>query len=54
MNIQEKIADADMRCCKYLADANAASESGNHEKAERLYAKSQFWLDRYNKLAGNS
>jgi len=36
-----------------LADANAAAERGQTKKAERLYAKGQRWLDRYNKLTGN-
>jgi hypothetical protein len=46
--------DAEVRCNTWLADGNAAAEAGNHAKAERCYAKSQFWLDRYNRLAGNS
>lgn len=50
--LNEKIADADMRGGKYLADANEAAERGNHEKAEKLYEKGQFWLDRSNKLRG--
>ncbi len=42
---------AAMECCNnWLAKANEASERGNVDKAERLYAKSQFWLDRANKL----
>ena len=32
----------------------AALERGEAEKAERLYEKGQFWLDRLNKLLGNS
>jgi hypothetical protein len=31
-----------------------AAERGDHVKAEKLYAKGQYWLDRYNKLAGNN
>ena len=53
-SLGERIADADMRGCAYLADANAAAERGQHEKAEKLYAKGQFWLDRYNKLVGDA
>lgn len=49
-----KAQDAYDRCAGWLADANEAAEAGKHEKAEKFYAKSQFWLDRYNKLAGNS
>lgn len=51
--LQEKILDADERASRYLADGNEASESGKAAKAERLYEKSQYWRDRYNKLAGN-
>lgn len=52
--IREKIIEAEVRCSQHLADANAAAERGNRTKAERLYAKSQFWLDRYNRLARNA
>ena len=50
--LSEKIADADARGGKYLADANEAAERGNQEKAEKLYEKGQYWLDRSNKLRG--
>lgn len=49
-----KVAEADMKGSDYLARANEAAERGEKEKAERLYAKGQVWLDRYNKLTGNS
>jgi hypothetical protein len=40
---------------RYLADYNERVEAGKTDHiAERLYSKGQFWLDRYNKLAGNS
>ena len=52
--LQERIIDADERGSRYLADANEAAERGEAEKAERLYEKGQFWLDRLNKLLGNS
>ena len=52
--LAEKIAEADERGSMYLADANEAAERGDHVKAEKLYAKGQYWLDRYNKLAGNT
>lgn len=51
--LSERIADADMRGGKYLADANEAAERGDHKKAEKLYEKGQYWLDRVNKLLGN-
>lgn len=53
-SLQERIAEADERCSRHLADANAAAERGDTVKAEQLYARSGFWRDRYNKLAGNS
>lgn len=52
--LAERIIDAEVLGSRYLADANQAAEHGYHAKAEKLYDKSQFWLDRYNKLAGNS
>ena len=45
--------NAEVRASKWLADGNEASERGDKVKAERCYEKAQFWLDRYNKLAGN-
>jgi hypothetical protein len=50
--LAQKIADADAHGSKWLALANEASEKGQYEKAERLYEKGQFWLDRSNKLRG--
>jgi len=38
---------------KWLADGNEAEERGKHAKAEKCFAKSQYWLDRYNRLVGN-
>ena len=49
----QKELEAEHRASKWLGDANEAAERGDHAKAEKLYAKAQFWLDRYNKLAGN-
>jgi len=53
-SLYERTLDAEIRCGMYKADANEAAERGDHVKAERLYEKCQFWLDRYNKLAGNA
>ena len=53
-SLNERLIEADERGSRYLADANEAAEQGRHEKAEKLYVKSQYWLDRYNTLAGNS
>lgn len=50
----DKIIEADERGGRLLASANEASERGDHDKAERLYERSQYWLDRSNKLRGNA
>jgi hypothetical protein len=52
--LNERIADADQKGGDYLARANEAAERGQTKKAERLYEKGQFWLDRTNKLLGNA
>ena len=49
-----RVAEADYKGSDYLVRANAAAERGEKDKAERLYAKGQVWLDRYNKLTGNA
>lgn len=51
--LSEKIADADERGSRLLANANEAAEKGNSVKAEKLYERVQYWLDRSNKLRGN-
>jgi len=51
--LEERILEAETYGSRALADANEAAERGQHEKAERLYRKAQYWLDRYNKLTGN-
>jgi 2-keto-4-pentenoate hydratase len=43
---------AEERASHWLAEGNAAAELGKHEKAEKLYAKSQYWLDRANNSRG--
>lgn len=52
MTKEEKIVDAEDRGSRYLGDANEASERGCKAKAEKLYDKGQYWLDRANKLRG--
>lgn len=52
--IADKIADADMHGGRWLAKANEYAERGDHEKAEKCYAKGQYWLDRANQLLGNN
>jgi hypothetical protein len=50
----EKLVYADMQCSMYLGNANEAAERGDQAKADRLYHKSQYWLDQYNRLNGNA
>jgi hypothetical protein len=52
--VKEKMLEAEERGNRYLGNANEAAERGDHVKAEKLYAKGQYWLDRYNRLAGNA
>ena len=52
-SLRERQTDAETRASQYLADANEAAESGQSAKAEMLYSKSQFWLDRMNNLNGD-
>lgn len=48
------VAEMDARGSRCLADANEAAERGDKARAERLYAKAQYWLDRSNKARGNA
>ena len=52
--LEQKLIEANERCGHFLAEANEADERGDKAKAEKLYAKSGFWRDRYNKMAGNA
>lgn len=52
-SLHERQIEAEALAARYLGDANEAAERGQHEKAEKLYAKSQFWLDRMNLLNGD-
>lgn len=36
----------------WLAEANLQNERGNKDRAESLYDKAQFWLDKANKERG--
>ena len=49
------IVEADVMGNQYLGDFNERIERLGYEDAAaaKLYAKGQFWLDRYNKLTGN-
>jgi hypothetical protein len=52
----DPMVEADDMGNRYLGDYNERVERLGYEDsvAQRLYAKGQFWLDRYNKLAGNA
>lgn len=51
---QRRIREAEEKCGRYLAGANAAEERGAKKTAERLFEKSGFWRDRMNKLSGDA
>lgn len=51
-SLPNRIMDAEVRASKWLADANAAREQGKPDMAAKFDALSQYWLDRYNLLAG--
>jgi hypothetical protein len=52
--LSERIIEAEMLGSRWLANGNEAAERGDSVRAERCYDKAQFWLDRYNLLAGLS
>lgn len=55
-SLAERIANADALAGRYLGNYNELIESGVSEsdpRAEKLFNKSQFWLDRYNLLLNN-
>jgi hypothetical protein len=49
-----KAIDADERASRYLGDAREAEEAGHKDLAEWLYAKCDFWMDRFNRLTGRA
>ncbi|MEM8515199.1 hypothetical protein RCH14_004559 [Massilia sp. MP_M2] len=53
-SLKARQLDAEVRSSQWLADGNEARENGDKAKAEKCYAKSLYWLDRYNLLAGKS
>ena len=53
-SLYERTIDAEERSNRWLADGNEAEERGDTTKADQCFEKSQFWLDRYNRLAGNA
>jgi hypothetical protein len=53
-SVKQRALKAYERCSRWLADGNEYNEAGREQKANECYEKSQFWLDRYNKLIGSS
>ena len=49
-----KAIHAEQRASYWLAEGNEAEERGNQAKAEKCFAKAQYWLYRFNKLSGNA
>jgi hypothetical protein len=45
---------AETLASKWLGDGNEAEERGDYAKAEVCFRKAQYWLDRYNRWAGNA
>lgn len=52
--LYDRIQQADALGGRYLGNANEAYEAGKKDKGDKLYAKAQFWLDRYNRLTGQA
>lgn len=48
--LKAKLIWAEANGSGWLADGNEAAEAGKHAKAEKCYAKAQFWLDRANSI----
>lgn len=53
MTSAEKAINFEVKAARWLYEANIAAEAGKQEKAEKLYAKSQYWHDKMNKALGN-
>ena len=63
---KEKILDAEARCSKWLADANELEDRARDPdlsdsqrfhlcyRSVKAHEKSQYWLDRLNKLTGRA
>jgi len=47
-----KADDYTAKAARWLHEANVAREAGKIEKAEKLYAKSQYWHDKMIKALG--
>ena len=51
---KDKANEYTEKAARWLHEANLAAEAGKKEKAERLYAKSQYWHDKMHKALGNA
>ena len=51
--LPERIAHAEALSARYLGNYNEDLEAGRHARAEKMLAKSQYWLDRANVLRGD-
>lgn len=50
--VEERIAHAEAMSARYLGNYNEELEAGRVKGAEKMLAKSQYWLDMANKLRG--
>jgi hypothetical protein len=53
-SVHDRIVDAEARSSRYLGNYNEEIEAGRTKSAEKMLAKSQYWLDIANKLRGNA
>lgn len=51
--LTERIAHAESMSARYLGNYNEEMEAGRTKGADKMLAKSQYWLDVANKLRGN-
>jgi len=52
--LADRVAHAEAMAARYLGNYNEELEAGRSKGAEKMLAKSQYWLDRANTLRGNS
>ena len=50
--LEQRIVHAEAMASRYLGNHNAELEAGRTKGAEKMLAKSQYWLDMANKLRG--
>jgi len=50
----QKASDFEVKAARWLHEGNLAAESGKQGRAEKMYAKSQYWHDKMNKELGNN